>query len=255
MRIKDLMDAIAAHVCIEEGTSDDNWNYKKYADGSLEAERLWNVGQVTVGTQVSSTWRRGGELTIPTPSLMVSGTVVADLVGNTSNSAIVLEHLTNTKIAIAKETATAVTLQNVTLALRTVGARWKTGGGYCIVSFLSAISSFVRRWSHEQENYRPAEVFDRYVLKYSDKYNVRDSGIVCDVSDNRRFKRRIYACWNYWNESKSWRLVSSSSVFERFKSSIELLQSWNSGVHGSSKRHNGNSIVQEGTVALERGCC
>lgn len=132
------------------------------------------------------------------------------------------------------------------------------GGGYCIVSLLCAISSFVRRWSHEQENYRPAEVFevfDRYVLKYSDKYNVRDSGIVCGVSDNRRFKRRIYACWNYWNESKSWRLVSSSSVFERFKSSIELLQSWNSGVHGSSKRHNGNSIVQEGTVALEGGCC
>lgn len=133
--------------------------------------------------------------------------------------------------------------------------QYLTWGGYCIVSLLCAISSLVRRWSHEKENYRPAEVFDRYVLKYSDKYNVRDSGIVCDVSDNRRFKRRIYACWNYWNESKSWRLVSSSSVFERFKRNIELLQSWNSGVHGSIKRHNGNSIVQEGTVALERGCC
>lgn len=127
-KMKDLFDAIAAHICIEEGT-ENNWHYKKYADGSLEAERLWNVGQVTLSTQVSSTWRRSGDLTIPTPSLMVSGTVVADLVGNTSNSATVLEHLTNTKIAIAKESSTAVTLQNVTIVLRTVGARWKTGGG------------------------------------------------------------------------------------------------------------------------------
>lgn len=34
----------------------------------------------------------------------------------------------------------------------TILAKFYTWGGYCIVSILSAISSFVRRWSHEQEN-------------------------------------------------------------------------------------------------------
>ncbi len=124
MKLKDLITIIATHVCIEEGIRD-NWYYRKYADGRLEAEQIWNVGQVTVGTQVSSTWRRSADINIADPPMMVSGTVIVELVGNTSNSPVVLEHYSNKTIAIAKASNASVTLQNVTLALRTVDARWK----------------------------------------------------------------------------------------------------------------------------------
>ena len=125
LKLKDLLAAILqTDLVIESGTSS-NWTYKKYASGRLEAERVWNVGQVTISTTVSSTWKRGGTINTPTPPMMISGSVSASLMGDSSNSAIVLEHISNTSFAIAKETSVNVTLQNVTLALRTVEARWK----------------------------------------------------------------------------------------------------------------------------------
>lgn len=125
LKLKDLLAAILqTDLVIESGTSS-NWTYKKYASGRLEAERVWNVGQVTISTTVSSTWKRSGTINTSTPPMMISGSVSASLMGDSSNSAIVLEHISNTSLAIAKETSTNVTLQNVTLALRTVEARWK----------------------------------------------------------------------------------------------------------------------------------
>lgn len=125
LKLKDLLAAILQTDLVIESGTDSNWTYKKYASGRLEAERVWNVGQVTLSTTVSSTWKRGGTINIATPPMMISGSVSASLMGDSSNSAIVLEHISNTSFAIAKETSVNVTLQNVTLALRTIEARWK----------------------------------------------------------------------------------------------------------------------------------
>lgn len=256
MRIKDLMDAIAAHVCIEEGTNNDNWSYKKYADGSLEAERLWNIGQVTVGTQVSSTWRRSGELIIPTPSLMVSGTVVADLVGNTSNSATVLEHLTNTKIAIAKETNTTVTLQNVTVVLRTVGARWKTGGGYCIVS--SLLSRLTERWWKYEECKDNSDeisrtICDRHIHGRINNSNIRNTRDLFCSANNRHLKARIHTYWCHKCGTKAFVLQTNTHNI-LVNTVCPLLESANERIFRSCGRCGYNGVVRKG-VALEGGCC
>ena len=91
----------------------------------MEAERVWNVGQVTVSTTETSTTKVSGEVTIPTPSIMTSGEVEVTYVGNTSNSATYLERVTRTTFRIAKNSTSNVTLQAVTVVLRLVNGRWK----------------------------------------------------------------------------------------------------------------------------------
>ena len=110
---------------IESGIDANNWTYKKYASGRLEADRVWNVGQYTINTVESSPIRVGGTLTITAPSLMTSGSFTAVLMGNSSNSACFLEHIANNTIRIAKAVTTDVTLQNMTIGLTLINGRWK----------------------------------------------------------------------------------------------------------------------------------
>lgn len=110
---------------IESGIDANNWTYKKYASGRLEADRVWNVGQYTISTVESSPIRVGSTLTITAPSLMTSGSFTAVLMGNSSNSACFLEHIANNTIRIAKAVTTNVTLQNMTIGLTLINGRWK----------------------------------------------------------------------------------------------------------------------------------
>ena len=56
-------------------------------------------------------------------------------------------------MALRMSGASPTNVRQNTLTLRVLYVRTGfIGGGYCIVSLLCAISSFVRRWSHEQEN-------------------------------------------------------------------------------------------------------
>lgn len=110
---------------VETGTDSNGWTYVKWNSGRLDAERVWNIGQVTLSTVEVTNIRVSGNVTIPSPSIMQSGNVTVELVGNTSNSPIWLEHITNTTFRLAKASGSNVTLQGVTVALRTAKAKWK----------------------------------------------------------------------------------------------------------------------------------
>lgn len=116
--VNDIVDYV-----IEEGT-DNGWNYRKFASGILEADRVWNVGQYTIGTVEVSPFRAGNDLTITTPSIMTSGSVMSTLLGSTSNSPIFLETYSDTKIRVAKAASSNVTLQGLTIGLKLLNARW-----------------------------------------------------------------------------------------------------------------------------------
>ena len=110
---------------VETGTDSSGWTYVKWNSGRLDAERVWNIGQVTLSTVEVTNIRVSASVNIPSPTIMVSGNVTAELMGDTSNSAIWLEHISNTTFRIAKASGSNVTLQGVTLALRTAKAKWK----------------------------------------------------------------------------------------------------------------------------------
>ena len=110
---------------VETGTDSNGWTYVKWNSGRLDAERVWNIGQVTLSTVEVTNIRVSGNVNIPSPSIMLSGNVTVELVGNTSNSPIWLEHISNTTFRLAKASGSNVTLQGVTVALRTVKATWK----------------------------------------------------------------------------------------------------------------------------------
>lgn len=118
-----LITSMKAYV-IETGTSN-SFQYRKWSDGRLDAERIWNVGQVTLSTTETSTTKVSGEITIPTPSIMTSGEVEVTYVGNSSNSAVYLERITRKSFRLAKNTTANVTTQGNTVVLRLVNGRWR----------------------------------------------------------------------------------------------------------------------------------
>lgn len=119
-----ILDAIKVDYIVAEGTSN-NFSYTKYASGRLEAERIWNVGQVTLNTTEATNVRVSGTLNIPQPSNKVNGTVVPTYIGNSSNSPTFMETISSTQVRIAKFASTNITLQNVTFALRLINGTWK----------------------------------------------------------------------------------------------------------------------------------
>lgn len=121
---------LKADYVVEIGT-DNSFTYTKWASGKLEAYRTWNVGTYTVGTKYGEDIpiMYGATLpttgAIPTPSIMISGSVEATPLGTTSNTGFLVERLTLTTLRIIKIGTTSSTLSNVTLALRVVNGRWK----------------------------------------------------------------------------------------------------------------------------------
>ena len=116
---------ISSRIAYIVGTGTSNsFKYWKWSDGRLEAERIWNIGQVTISNTETSTTKVSGEVTIPTPSIMTSGEVEVAYVGNSSNSAVYLERVTRTSFRLAKNTTANVTTQNNTFVLRLVNGRW-----------------------------------------------------------------------------------------------------------------------------------
>lgn len=109
---------------IETGT-DNSYTYTKWASGRLEAERVWNIGQVTLSTAETANTRVSSDITLPLPSLMTSGTIETSYAGNSSNSASYIERISSTSLRLAKNTTSNITLQNVTFTLRLINGRWK----------------------------------------------------------------------------------------------------------------------------------
>lgn len=119
-----LAKIIQTDLVIESGTID-GWDYKKYASGKLEADRVMNIGQYSINTTEIAPIRIGGNFTLPTPSFMTSGRITATLMASTSNSACFIEYISDTYIRIAKVANGNVTLQNMTIGLRVINGRWK----------------------------------------------------------------------------------------------------------------------------------
>ena len=124
------IEVLGAHkdFVIEEGATADAspWRYRKWNSGRLDAERAWNIGQVTIGTaELENTVMVSSSVTANLPSMAVSGSLEISLMGTSSNSPIFMERIGTRDFRLAKVGSASVTLQNVTVAVRTVGARWK----------------------------------------------------------------------------------------------------------------------------------
>lgn len=116
---------LSTPMVIEQGTDANGWTYRKWSDGTFDAEKEWNIGQYTINTTEASPIKVGGDLTITMPAAMISGSVVASVQGNTQNSPVFLEHYAATKVRIAKVTTSNITIQGMYLYLKTVNGRWK----------------------------------------------------------------------------------------------------------------------------------
>lgn len=120
-----LSKILQTDLVVDSGTSSTGWAWKKYASGHYEAERTWNIGQVTLSTSSVTNYLVSADIAVSTPGAMTSGTVQATLQGSSSGSPIFLENISASKIRIAKIASSSVTLQNLTIILRTVNGRWK----------------------------------------------------------------------------------------------------------------------------------
>ena len=116
---------LSTPIVIEKGTDANDWTYRKWSDGTFEAEKEWQIGQYTINTTEASPIKVGGDLTITMPAAMISGSVIASVQGNTQNSPVFLEHYAATKVRIAKVTTSNITIQGMYLYLKTVNGRWK----------------------------------------------------------------------------------------------------------------------------------
>lgn len=120
-----LAEILAADLVVESGVDANNFHYKKYASGRLEAERVWNIGGYTINTIEASPIRVGGTVNVVSPVDMISGTVDVTLVGNSSNSPCFIERISPSQFRIAKAIGSTVSLSNMTVCLRTAEAYWK----------------------------------------------------------------------------------------------------------------------------------
>lgn len=109
--------------CSYTEREENGWYIKKYANGRYEAIRIRNYGQITLGTSVSSNWRRSAELSIDTlPSdIPADAQIEVEYLGNSSNSAVVLEKTSQTAYFLAKAITSSVTLQDNMFFYRIVG--------------------------------------------------------------------------------------------------------------------------------------
>lgn len=124
------IDSVLLDYVIEQGVTDDNWRWRKWSSGRYEAERIRNIGQVSLYNADYSTSTGvyvSGAVTVGTPPhTLVNGSVEVVYLGNSSNSGSWLQRTSLTQFRIAKATTVSTTvLQNVTVSERVVGGIWK----------------------------------------------------------------------------------------------------------------------------------
>lgn len=127
---KTYIDSVLLDYVIEQGVSTDNWRWRKWSSGRYEAERVRNIGQVSlynVDYSTSTGVYASDTIAIGTPPhTLVNGSVEVTYLGTSSNSASWLQRTTLTHFRIAKATTAGTTvLQNVTISERVVGGTWK----------------------------------------------------------------------------------------------------------------------------------
>lgn len=124
-KVTAVVSAVTTAYVVEQGTDANGWTYRKWSDGTLDAERARDIGQYTINTVEGSPIRVGSAVTSTLPSMAISGDLDVYLMGNSVNSPCWIEKYGSNQWRIAKVTTSNVTLQNLTVCERTVGARWK----------------------------------------------------------------------------------------------------------------------------------
>ena len=125
------------------------------------------------------------------------------------------------------------------------------GGGYCIASLLCVISSFVRRWSHEQEYSRTVKAPDKR-QEGRENSNLSVGEIVGDnqlhTSGGRKnsvdlIGQKTECRLDHSGHKRLWQFVLCFVIQQH----IQWAAEWNS--------RTGHSVQTIGATALERGCC
>ena len=120
-----IIDRVDVDYIVEQGETGD-WVWRKWNSGRYEAERVHNIGQYTISTNVSTGVMCGATVNFQTPPhTLVSGNVQVSYISNSSNSGIWIEPVSPTQWRICKAISTNVALQNVTVAYRVVAGKWK----------------------------------------------------------------------------------------------------------------------------------
>lgn len=118
-KVNDISDYVV------ERTTSNNWRCIKYHSGILIAERWWDLGQVTLGTQVSNGIIGSTSIDIPArPPIATAGSVVMTYCGNSSNSdAFLIRNSGHFKIAKAAN-ATGIALKGNIIYLQLAFGSW-----------------------------------------------------------------------------------------------------------------------------------
>ena len=126
---KTYVDSVLLDYVIEQGVTND-WRWRKWSSGRYEAERVRNIGQVSLynadySTSTGVYASNAIEVGVP-PHTLVNGSVEVAYLGTSSNSASWLQRTSLTHFRIAKAaTVNTTVLQNVTISERVVGGTWK----------------------------------------------------------------------------------------------------------------------------------
>lgn len=119
---------IIADYVVEQGDND-GWTYVKWNSGRLELGRTYFLGQTTLSTQVNSNVRASGTWRWEVPSIFISGYLIAQAVGNDSNSGLSAEIISQNSESITmrliKDASSSLVIQNTKVAVTLVAGRWK----------------------------------------------------------------------------------------------------------------------------------
>lgn len=124
--LKAIIDRVRVDYIVDQGETN-GWMWRKWNSGRYEAERVSNVGQYTINTSViSGSVMSGGTIQMPSlPHTLERGRIEITSLGNDSNSGVWVEILNNSSWRICKASSATVTIQNMTVAQRVVGGKWK----------------------------------------------------------------------------------------------------------------------------------
>lgn len=123
--IANVSNALKADYVVEQGTTN-GWEWRKWNSGRYEAERVRNVGQITISNQLVTGIRASAAVSLANPPhTLTSGSLAVIYMGNASNSGCWCEMVGNSQYRLVKAIGSNVTLQGNIFKEMVVAGRWK----------------------------------------------------------------------------------------------------------------------------------
>lgn len=122
-----------ADYIVEQGTSD-GWEYRKWNSGKYEAEKVDNIGTVslssvyfTIESNVKMLLCNAIPTSTPTPphTLLSGYSILYEYLSNSTGYTFVIKTSADGKIQLARAGSEAISLSNVKLVYRILNGRWK----------------------------------------------------------------------------------------------------------------------------------